>query len=188
MKTESGFTLIELMVSLALSSIIFASAYQVISNLVHYQSRASLRAQVERDEIQLGRLFGELVEKGLLQQDLPDPGSRKALFEGRPDSLRILSRAYSRNFDRPGYRSFRLFLRDGEIRVAHSREQTREDPSTVIETTTDIPADDLGFEYFDGQDWQSRWSDPRRLPRFIRMRVTTGTGRSLIITRETAVR
>lgn len=188
MKTQSGFTLVELLVSLALSSIIFASAYQVISNLIQYQTRAALKAQMERDRMQLDMMFTHIVEKGLLQSDLPRPQSRKPLFQGHEDSLKILSRAFSQNLDSAGYSVFRIFLRDGEIRVAHAPYGKDQMNRSVSDTPTDIRAGDIRFEYFDGSQWQPRWRDERRLPRYIRLSVRGIGAEDWAITRETAVR
>jgi len=188
MKRQSAFTLVELLVALAISSIIFTSAYQVLSNLVQYQSRQGQQAERERQARLLRRLFAGIVERGVHRDDLFQPVGRQTLFNGQPESLQLLSRAFSRNFDRPGYRVYRLSLRDGRLLVGHRRYSGDEQTLDFRETDSGLALSSLRFEYFDGEQWLARWRDERRLPRYIRMHARLEGGQELTDVRETAVR
>ncbi len=47
---RQGFTLVEMLVSIVLSSIIFISSYQVISNLIQYQVRSRVHNEIKLDK------------------------------------------------------------------------------------------------------------------------------------------
>jgi|GEM_PF-1106963 len=182
-----GFTLVELLVALALSSIIFTSAYQTIGNLVQYQTRAALKDRVQTDRQLLRRLFTRLVEEGLHVDDLRHRFGRERIFRGEKDSIQLLSRAYSRNFKNSGYRVFRLFLRGHRLMVSYRPYGHRSRQTGVSETDTGLRLNALQLSYYDGEHWRSEWSGRRHLPRFIRLVADLESGIRIELVRETSV-
>ncbi len=188
MNRQLAFTLVELLVALALSSIIFASAYRVIGNLVQYQTRSAAQAVREQDTRLLRQLFGQLVEQGIHRDDLYQPLSREPVFDGREDRLQILSRAWSRNFERPGYRVYRLWLDGERLKLRYRIHAADGEAVPSEETDTGIVLDSLRFDYFDGEGWRTNWREPRRLPRFIRLQARLPGGQWVEDIRETTIR
>ncbi len=185
---QVGFTLIELLIALILSSIIFTSAYQVISNLAKYQVRASTRYLVDQDKRLLAGLVENIIEQGIDQHSLPFAVQREWLFDGRSDSLRLVSRAYSRNFDLPGHRVYRLYQRDGELHVAYRRYDENFRANRRVDLATGLRLDSIHFEYFHDGRWLSQWDDTDSLPRYIRVRIDLAAGEALDLIRGMARR
>ncbi len=178
-----GFTLIELLVSLLLSSIIFVGAYQVISNLVQYQVRAGDRYERDYERALLASMLTQIIERGVGQRSLPNAISKSPLFEGEPDSLQLISRAFERNFDRPGYRIYRLAVADGELRVAYRRYDKQSLRDDMVEIGSGIPLRNIEFEYFADGRWDSRWSLANAVPRLVRIQAETIDGEFVSLVR-----
>ncbi len=184
----SGFTLVELLIALVLSSVIFASAYQVISNLVQYQVRSQLVQGSQLDQWLLANLLGEIIEKSVAQVDLPYRFSREPVFAGESDRMTLISRAYSNNFDDPGYRSFRLFERGGELWLAYRKFDENFRRNREFETRTGLALDAIRFEYLAPEGWTDRWRTQKTFPSRIRTRVKIAGKPDLLITRNTSFR
>jgi prepilin-type N-terminal cleavage/methylation domain-containing protein len=180
---QSGFTLVELLISLVLSSIIFVSAYQVISNLVQYQVRAADRRYDAMASWSLTNLFSQVVEKGVYQADLPHRYSRSIVFRGRSDSLQIISRAYSDRFDLPGHRVYRLSARDGELVINYRAYDREFDRNQNFEIGSGLQVEDLHFEYLDADGWIREWRDTKSFPERIKLIQTLGSGEELEMVR-----
>lgn len=168
---QAGLTLIEMLVALVLSSIIFVSAYQVISNLVQYQVRAAVKYDNHNDRMLLDNLLSQIIEKGINQYDLFYRIQKSSLFKGNADSLQLLSRAYSDRFDKPGHRVYRLYLRDGEMHITYRAFGREYLSSTRFDLATGLRAEALQFAYFEGDRWVDEWNDERSIPEFIRVTV-----------------
>jgi hypothetical protein len=160
-----------MLLALVLSSIIFVSAYQVISNLVQYQVRARAQSESQLDSLLAANLLGQVIEKGISQYDVYYGNQKSTLFEGDSDSLQILSRAYSDRFDSPGYRVYRLFQRDGELFVTYRAFDHDFLANERFEIATGIHIDSLNFEYLEAGRWLSEWNDDRVIPELIRVSV-----------------
>ena len=170
-KTQKGLTLIEMLISLVLSTIIFASSYQVISNLVQYQVRARVQNDRQLDSLLVANLFTQIIEKGINQYELYYRNQKSTLFVGEPDSLQIVSRAYSERYDKPGYRLYRLYERDGELMVSYRAFNRDFLSNRQIELATGLKVDELRFEYLAQRNWLNEWSDERLIPDLIRINV-----------------
>jgi prepilin-type N-terminal cleavage/methylation domain-containing protein len=180
---QRGFTLVELLISLVLSSIIFVSAYQVISNLVQYQVRAADRQGDAMALWLLTNLFSQVVEKGAYQQNLPYRNSRSVVFRGRSDSLQIISRAYSDRFDLPGHRVYRMSARDGNLVINYRAYDREFDRNPNFEIDSGLQVNDLHFEYLGADDWIREWSDTRAFPKRIKLIATLGSGEEVEMVR-----
>ncbi|MCP4874945.1 MAG: prepilin-type N-terminal cleavage/methylation domain-containing protein [Gammaproteobacteria bacterium] len=166
---QPGFTLVELLVALVLSSIIFISAYQVISNLIQYQVRAQQQQGGELDRWLMINFLSQIIEKAVPQIDLPYRFNKTTVFRGEPDRLTLISRAYSGNFDLPGHRSYRLFERGGELWVAYRAYDKEYLTNREYESETGLEISVLRFEYLSQQGWVDRWQDAKNFPRQIRV-------------------
>jgi len=169
-REEGGFTLVEMLISLVLSSIIFVSAYQVISNLIQYQVRARAQNSEHMDELLLGNLLSQIIEKGINQDDLFYRSQRKTLFRGRADSIQIVSRAYSDRYDIPGYRVYRLFHRGGELYLSYRALDRDYLSNQQFHLATGLKIEDLSFEYLEQNDWVDEWVDEKSIPEFVRIK------------------
>ncbi len=166
--SQNGLTLVEMLIALVLSSIIFISAYQVISNLVQYQVRARVLSDRQMDNLLMTNMFGQIMEKGIHQSDLHFNVAEQPLFEGRQDSLQLVSRAYSERYDRPGHRIYRMYRRDGELYLSYQAFDENYLDNEQFELATGLKIVDLSFEYFAEGGWIEEWSDDRSIPEFIR--------------------
>ena len=184
---QRGLTLVEMLIALVLSSIIFMSAYQVISNLVQYQVRARVLNQGNQDSLLIANMVSQIIEKGLNQYDLFYRNQKATLFEGDPESLQIVSRAYSAHFDRPGFRVYRLFRRNGELYISHRAFDRNYLSNQQFEVATGLEIDRLSFQYYEDGNWVDEWRNDRFIPEYIRTSIqlpgnkpaawTRGTGR-----------
>ena len=182
---NDGFTLIELLISLLLCSVIFVSAYQVLSNLVQYQVRSNRFEGSELDQWLLANLLGEIIEMSVAQVDLPYRYSKNAVFKGNHEEMTLISRAYSRNFDSPGYRSYRLFERKGQLWLAYRAFDGDYQKNREFETRTGLELDSIEFEYLSPAGWVETWRDPRTFPDRIRVSVGFADKPSIVMTRGT---
>jgi prepilin-type N-terminal cleavage/methylation domain-containing protein len=168
---QRGFTLVETLIALVLSSIIFVSSYQVISNLIQYQVRARAQNSGDLDKLLLTNLLSQIIEKSVNQYDLLYQIQKASLFEGDADSVQLISRAYSDHYDKPGYRVYRLYHRDGELFIAYrayDKEYLSDEP---FQLATGLKIENLSFEYFEEDHWVGEWNDDRSIPEFIRIKV-----------------
>ncbi|MBT3204724.1 MAG: prepilin-type N-terminal cleavage/methylation domain-containing protein [Gammaproteobacteria bacterium] len=166
---RQGFTLVEMLVSIVLSSIIFISSYQVISNLIQYQVRSRVHNEVQFDKLLLTNLVSQIIEKSLHQNDLFFQTQRKSLFKGLENSIQLISRAYSRNFDVAGYRVYRLFLHDDELYVSYRKFDSEYLSNRQFEISTGIKVEDISFQYLSADGWLDEWQDNKKFPKFIKI-------------------
>lgn len=168
---EHGFTLVELMIALVLSSVIFVNAYQVISNLVHYRIRADKVNLARQDMLLTTNLLSQIIEKGISQNDLFYRADKTQLFRGEGDSLQILSRAYSENFDSPGYRVFRIFRRKGELYAGYQKYDENFQANAQNGISSGIKLEKIRFEYFTEGQWVTQWQNEKSIPSLIKVTV-----------------
>ena len=169
---QCGFTLVEMLVSLVLSAIIFVSAYQVISNLIQYQVRYADKSDHQLDQLLVKSLLTQIVSRGLHQSDLFFRVQKEAIFKGEPESMTIISRAFSDHFDIPGYRVYRMYTEDGELMVAYSRYARDAIASGAAVQTSGIKVDKLEFRYYREGEWLENWDDERSIPSVVRIKAT----------------
>ena len=172
MSSNRGFTLVEMLVSLVLSAIIFVSAYQVISNLIQYQVRYSEKSERQLDRLLVKSLINQILSRGVHQTDLFFRIGKDSFFKGEADSLRIVSRAFSDHFDVPGYRVYQLYLSEGELFVAYNRYDQESLNANALVQTSGIKVQQLDFRYYQDGDWLDQWQDDSKIPQTIKVKVT----------------
>ncbi len=171
-KRNKGFTLVEMLVSLVLSAIIFVSAYQVISNLIQYQVGYSAKSDRQLDRLLVKSLINQILSKGLHQTDLFYRIQKDSFFSGEADSLRIISRAFSDHFDVPGYRIYRIYVKEGELFVAYNRYDKDSTGMAPQVQTSGIRVQKLDFRYYLNGEWQEQWREEASIPEIIKVTVT----------------
>jgi general secretion pathway protein J len=169
---KRGFTLVEMLVSLVLSAIIFVSAYQVISNLIQYQVRYSEKSEGQLDRLLLKSLINQILSRGLHRSDLFFRIGKDSFFSGEADSLRIVSRAFSDHFDVPGYRVYRIYVNEGELYVAYNRYDKESIYLNAQIQTSGIKVQELGFRYYQDGEWLREWRESNSIPQSIKVKVT----------------
>lgn len=172
MARNKGFTLVEMLISLVLSAIIFVSAYQVISNLIQYQVRYNEKSDRQLDRLLIKSLISQILSRGLHQTDLFFRIQKEPFFSGEPDSLKIISRAFSDHFDIPGYRVYRLYVKEGELFVAYQRLDKDSVTTAPLVQTSGIKIKSLNFLYYLEGEWQEQWQEENSIPRIIKVKVT----------------
>ncbi len=167
---QQGFTLVEMLIALVLSSIMFFSSYQVISNLIQYQVRARVKNGDQLDKLLLENLLSQIIEQSISQDHMYDRVQKKSVFKGKTDSLQLVSRAYSDRYDIPGYRVYRLYQNEGELYISHQAFDKDYSSNQQFPLATGIKIKDLGFEYLEQDEWTDEWGGKSSIPKFIRIK------------------
>ncbi len=183
---QDGFTLVEMLIALVLSSIIFVSSYQVISNLIQYQVRARIQNNGHMDKLLMTNLLSEIIGKSIHQSDLYYRIQKQPLFQGERDSVQLVSRAYSDRYDIPGHRVYRLFYRERELYIAYRAYDKDYLSNEQFQLATGLMIDSINFEYFQGGSWVDEWRDERSIPKFIRVNIDFPDLRSIEWIRRTS--
>lgn len=176
---QCGFTLVEMLIALVLSSVIFVSAYQVMSNLIQYQVRAAKIAVQEIDELLLRNLLDEIISKSMHQSQLYFRVEKTAFFWGKTDSLQLISRAFSAHYDVPGYRVYFLTIKDSRLVVSYRRYQSDVSSAQPEELDTGLEVEDIRFFYKSENDWVDEWSDNKSIPQWIKVYAELPGNRSM---------
>jgi type II secretion system protein J len=163
---ENGFTLIEVMVAVAVMGIVLLVAYRSIGTTSEAVQHVSKTADIHHTaRVILGRLAEELVSADWTED------SRDAVFigvdgneDGRPtDSLRFRSRAHVRTV---------ADARESDLNVVgyslHNRTLLRQEEHNLL-SLSDMTADrgeisgvsSLNFRYWDGTGWRDDWDAVR---------------------------
>ncbi len=158
-----------MLVSIVLSSIIFISSYQVISNLIQYQVRSKVHNEVRLEKLLLSNLVSQIIEKSLYQKDLFYQIQKEKMFKGRSSTLQLISRAYSKNYDVPGYRVYRLFHHKDELYVSYRKYDSKYKSNRQFQISTGIKVDDISFQYLSSDGWVDDWQVEKQFPEFIRI-------------------
>jgi prepilin-type N-terminal cleavage/methylation domain-containing protein len=185
---QQGFTLVEMLIALVLSSIIFASAYQVISNLVQYRVRANSANMDKQDNLLLTNLLSQIIEKSISQNDLFYRPEKSSVFRGEEDFLQILSRAYSENFDEPGYRVFRIYRRNEELHVGYQKYDQNYRTNAQLEISAGLKLKQIHFGYLEDGQWVRQWRNEKKMPALIRVKIVQNNTRSMHFIRSTGRR
>ena len=167
-----GFTLVEMLIALVLSSVIFVSAYQVMSNLIQYQVRAAKKQVMQQDQLLLRNLFSQIVGKSLHQSSLYFRIQKSPLFIGQSDRLQLISRAYSDHFDEPGYRVYSLYRQDKNLMVAYRKYDKEGIQDEPLVMATGLEIDQISFEYLGQGGWLEQWPDNKEFPQKIKVKLT----------------
>lgn len=187
-RQQRAFTLVEMLIAIVLSSIIFVSAYQVISHLIQYQVRARAQHESQMDKLLLTNLLSQVIEKSIHQFDLLYRIPKLVIFQGNADSIRLISRAYSDNFDQPGHRVYRLYQQEGELYVDYRQYDADYMSNQQFKLASGLKIKAITFEYLDENNWVDEWEDDKSIPQYIRITVEQSGNKLLKIIRSTGRR
>ncbi len=169
---HKGFTLVEMLVSIVLSTIIFVSSYKIISNLIQYQVRAKAVYEVGIDKYLIKNLVSQIISQSLDQNIIYYLTQKKSVFVGSENFVQLPSRAYDQHYDVPGIRVYKLFLRESELYVTYKKMDKDYALNEWFELPTGLKLNDIEFEYLDENTWVSEWRNKKKSPRFIRVTIT----------------
>jgi general secretion pathway protein J len=185
---DAGFTLVELLVALALIGLLTAALFGGL----RFAARATDRATAATDHASAVALaYGFLQSQLGNAQPYPatsDPKDQQIIFDGAADQIDMITTAPAR-LALGGF--FHLHLAAARLRghlhlFAEWQEPPRRDdasPQTPLEPT--VLLDDLraaGFAFFGTTDpelpaeWHEQWRDVTVLPRMIRLRIEFADG------------
>jgi general secretion pathway protein J len=158
MKNNAGFTLLEILVAIALASILMTSIYGVFSTT----SNAKQQVEKQGEALHLGRVLIERLDRELLGLNLENIASIPALSGGKNSLgepfLELLTN--SGNPRQPGIRqiSYRLGPDPAGVPTLWRAEKGFNTLGTPNEENLAQGIERLSFEFFDGQNWLEDWS------------------------------
>jgi len=170
MKHSTGFTLLEVLVAIALASILLTSIYGV------FTAASTAKQQVEKqaNALHLGRVVIARLDRELLGLAMTTHAAETILSGGQNEQgeafIRLLT--WTNSSPQPGLRVVtyrlgpdpdrRMTLWRTEKSVYQRAEAGEERLAQGIEAMT--------FEFYDGQNWRESWSTGR--PKLVRLRLT----------------
>lgn len=194
MQRSKGFTLLEVLISVALVSVIMLLIWQTTFQSIKGKERAEKRQNVyHMARVALDKMSMDLTQAFLLN-GAPHLGVRqgspqlKTLFQGTADTLQFTSLSHRRLFSDARESdsteiSYRLEANpeDRDVSLLMRREARRIDSNPEEGGRNFVLAEKikkLEFGYYDGQklDWQSSWNtesgEAGKLPRAVKVKLT----------------
>lgn len=167
MNRNAGFTLLEVLLALALGSLVMASIYGVFSTT----SEASRQLEKQSNSLHLGRVLIARLDRELLGLALINNG--ETVLAGGTDALgepylELLTN--SSGTPGAGYKRVRYRLGNDEqgVSVLWRSEQGRFDIEEAQEERLATGIEELKFAFYDGS-WKEVWSESQnRLPLLVR--------------------
>lgn len=175
-RRDSGFTLVEVLVALALISLLAAALYQGLRLGNRAWSALSARAAAV-DEIGVAhRLVRQVIDQAY---PLPAPTAQgfQVDFRGQAKGLLFWTPPPEIWAYPGGLIQARLQLRETDNRrdLVLSLSEDLANPARTEEITLLRGISDLTVDYF-GSDWRSTWQNQPRLPQLVRLRITFPEG------------
>lgn len=174
----AGFTLVELLIAIALFGLILTGLYSGLRMATRASDAGEAHA-TENDELRavMGFLRFELGQVYPLVFTNED--EERVIFEGEPDRLMFVARL-------PQHRgvegAYQIFLLEDQDRLVLRYRLTKADHPYLFESrdvgkeVVLVPGvENVGFSYYGKRGrtarFYSRWDDPERLPKLLRMRI-----------------
>ena len=175
----AGFTLVELLIAIALFGLILTGLYSGLRMATRASDAGEAHA-TDNDELRavMGFLrfeLGQVYPLVFLRRGRPD----QVIFEGEPDRLMFVARL-------PQHRgvegAYQIFLLEDQDRLVLRYRLTKPDRPYLFESgdmgkeVVLVPGvENVGFSYYGKRGrtarFYSRWDDPERLPKLLRMRI-----------------
>lgn len=184
-RLSRGFTLIEMMIAIAIFALLSLGAYQVLQGVLRSDEISKERGAALK-RLQRAMLF---VERDMQQMDArinrnDDEFSAKALqagkfmFESDEDGIAFIRNGWRNpismlprsSLQRVSYRVKNEQLQ--RLSFIHLDPAIGEEPKKQILL---INVTGLVFKFHDGSEWQDSWSDAKSLPTAIKMKLTTSS-------------
>ncbi|MCA1674412.1 MAG: prepilin-type N-terminal cleavage/methylation domain-containing protein [Actinobacteria bacterium] len=174
----AGFTLVELLIAIALFGLILTGLYSGLRMATRASDAGEAHA-TDNDELRavMGFLRFELGQVYPLVFTNED--EERVIFEGEPDRLMFVARL-------PQHRgvggAYQIFLLEDQDRLVLRYRLTKADHPYLFESgdvgkeVVLVPGvENVGFSYYGKRGrtarFYSRWDDPERLPKLLRMRI-----------------
>jgi len=182
-RATAGFTLVELLVALVIMGFISLMLASSLHTGIMAWHRTDALDATSGDLLSSRTLLEDRVGFAYPYYDLTDPTAPLVRFEGTEDHMVFLAPT-PLAIGGAGFARYRLSIEADEtgarLMLAASREQAWDDtaePSPLVERAAAITLDYFGADEGDGSlRWQASWTNRRRLPRLIRIRVQFGAG------------
>lgn len=168
-RRTSAFTMIELIISTALTAVVLAGAYACLSAGLSSQRLVEPRTEVlQTARVILGRISADLRCATPLPQGPPFLGSRRQLGDASADVVDFATRNHTPR--RPGEGDFcetSLYLerhpQSGKLTLFRRRNPRLAFDPLSGGTREELATDLAGFrlEYYDGWEWFDSWGDPQ---------------------------
>jgi len=187
-QNADGFTLVELLVVLALTGLLVLSLYQAF----RIGSRAADRAKPDTDAATQFALIQDFMDREMaaaVPMPLPSSEAAQAVqqaiqFDGEPEAISFvgLPPAF---LGLGGFQHLRLRLTEGRIEVSSQplpRGAAAPEPSAVRPSILMEKVRTITFAYFgaptpsEPPDWIEHWADRPDLPELIRLRIILADG------------
>ncbi len=157
MKSQTGFTLLEVLVAIALTSLLLTSIYGVFSTTGAAQEQVEKRGAA----LHLARVLIARLDRELLGLAMENRNQAAALAGGRNSLaepyLELLTNSSGRQH---GMRRIRYRLgpdTDGQMTLWRS-EKNINTPSDGTEESLARGIENLSFTFFDGREWRNDWN------------------------------
>ena len=164
---ESGFTLIELMVSAALMSLILAAAYVCFGSGIASQKLVEGRVDMaQQARVALGMMTADLRSAAPLSEELEFLGMDRRLGEVEADNLDFATHHYGpRRSGEGDFCEVSYFLVPEAAPGLYGLWRRRE-PGISLDPLSGGEREEIArglrglrFEYYDGLDWYDEWGD-----------------------------
>lgn len=169
MKHSAGFTLLEVLVAIALASLLLTSIYGV------FAAASTAKQQVEKQgsALHLGRVVIARLDRELLGLALDTHAGETILSGGQNEQgepfIRFLT--WTNSSPQPGLRvvSYRLGPDPDQRMTLWRAEKSVYQRDEVGEERLAQGIEEMAFEFYDGQNWRESWRSGR--PRLVRLRL-----------------
>jgi prepilin-type N-terminal cleavage/methylation domain-containing protein len=164
---QSGFTLIEIVISTALMSMVLGAAYVCLNAAFSTRRMVEQRAEVlQNARVALDRISADLRSACPLSKDIPFLGMRRDMGGVPADNLDFGTHNYRpRKAHEGDFCETSYFLHKDEetglYAIWRRRDPTPDEDPTSGGRQEEIAAGVMGlrFDYYDGLDWYEEWGD-----------------------------
>jgi general secretion pathway protein J len=170
---NAGFTLLEILVAIALASLLLTSIYGVFS------TTSAAKEQVEKKgaALHLGRVLIARLDRELLGLSLQNHNSLPALSGGTNSLgepyIKILTTSAGGPDSGMRRVEYRLGPDQDQRMTLWRAEKGLNSSAPAVEERLAQGLEQLGFEFFDGQNWRENWDSlNNNFPRLVRAEMT----------------
>ncbi|MBU4312588.1 MAG: prepilin-type N-terminal cleavage/methylation domain-containing protein [Candidatus Omnitrophica bacterium] len=166
LRDRTGFTLVEMLISLAILAMIVASTFTIFSSSSKSWQKGEARSErYHNARAAIGKISMELSQAVIREDGL-------CRFIGEKDEVKFVSFVSSSSgvFEAAEIE----YWLDKERKFLLRNEDIEPDYDFSTQDQSDILADnisELGFSYYDGVDWSDTWDSDSVLPKAVKIRI-----------------
>jgi prepilin-type N-terminal cleavage/methylation domain-containing protein len=176
---EDGFTLVELLVSLALLALMVAYAFSALS-MLRDLNRIADRSEAQAEVDAAARHMREAIADARVMFKTDQEGVQILMFDGKPDSIEFIG---SSNGEREtgGLYRIRFFMNDQHELIAERTLQQMTSVGPVNRIILVSPVNSLRFSYRSSREdsyesWSGSWPSGNTLPSAVEIAVENVNG------------